>query len=150
MLKDSFETADRIRKIPPNLFKEGYKLISFDETSLFTNVPLTRTINVILNRIYNEKLVNTTIKKNTMRKLLGGTCTKTTFMFNGNIYKQIDGVSMGASLGPVLANVKTTELEKVCVQKLIDDGTIKFYARYVDETLLIIKDENVDRVHRRP
>ena len=41
-----------------------------------------------------------------------------------------------------------TELEKVCVQKLIDDGTIKFYARYVDDTLLMIEDENVDRVNR--
>ena len=148
VLKDSFVAADRIREIPSNLFNDRYKLVSFDVTSLFTNVPLTRTINVILKIIYNDKLISTSIKKNTMRKLLRDTCTKTDFMFNGNVYKQIDGVSMGASLGPVLANVIMTELEKVCVQKLIDDGTIKFYARYVDDTLMMVKPESIDKVHK--
>ena len=144
MLKDT-ETADIIREIS----RRVQKLISFDVTSLFTNIPLMRTINVILNRIYNEKLVNNTIKKNTMRKLLRDTYTETTFMCNGNIYKQIDDVRMGGSSGPVLlANVIMTDLEKVHIRKLIDDGTIKFYARCVDDTLLVIKAENIDRIHR--
>ena len=53
---------------------------------------------------------------------------------------------MGSSLGPVLANVLMTEFEKVVIQKLIDDGTIPFYIRYVDDTLALIKPENIDRV----
>ena len=44
----SFEAAKRIKAIPPELFSEGYKLISFDVTSLFTNVPLKITVNIIL------------------------------------------------------------------------------------------------------
>ena len=53
---------------------------------------------------------------------------------------------MGASLGPVLANIIMTELEHGVVDNLIQDGTIKFYARYVDDTLLLVKPEQVDEI----
>ena len=46
---------------------------------------------------------------------------------------------MGGSLGPVLANIIMTEFEKVVVRNLIKTGIVKFYARYVDDTLLVIK-----------
>ena len=48
---------------------------------------------------------------------------------------------MGASLGPVLANIIMTELERVVVDDLVNDGTLKFYARYVDDTLFMLKPE---------
>ena len=51
---------------------------------------------------------------------------------------------MGASLGPVLANIIMTELEIVVVDRLIRSGRIKFYARYVDDTLLLVKPEDID------
>ena len=45
------------------------------------------------------------------------------------MYQQLNGVSMGGSLGPVLANIVITECEKVIVDKLIEDKTTKFYVR---------------------
>ena len=45
---------------------------------------------------------------------------------------------MGGSLGPVLANIIMTEFEKVVVENLIKTGIAKFYARYVDDTLLVV------------
>ena len=56
---------------------------------------------------------------------------------------------MGASLGPVLANIIMTELERVVVDDLINAGIIKFYARYVDDTLLMVKPEDVDMILNR-
>ena len=53
---------------------------------------------------------------------------------------------MGSSLGPVLANIIMTELERSVVSRLIRSGCIKFYARYVDDTLLLVKPEDVDRI----
>ena len=114
-LKDSFEAAERIRAIPDHLYEEGYQLVSFDVKSLFTNVPLNKTINVILDRVYKEKLVSTNLKKRTLKKLIVDTCSKTAFLCDNVIYEQKDGVSMGASLGPVLANIIMTELERVVV-----------------------------------
>lgn len=36
------------------------------------------------------------------------------------LYEQIDGVSMGGSLGPVLANIIMTEFENIVIRKLKD------------------------------
>ena len=107
--------------------------------SLFINVPLQRTLRIIEDRIYNKKLVKTKLKKSALRKLIRDTCTKTVFSCNNKLCEQTDGVSMGGSLGPVLANIIMTEFEHEIVKKLIDQGLIAFYCRYVDDTLLLIK-----------
>ena len=54
------------------------------------------------------------------------------------LYEQIDGVCMGSSLGPVLANIIMTELEKIVLPKLCEEEMIKFYVRYVDGTHICI------------
>ena len=91
-------------------------------------------------------MITTNLKRRTLKKLILDTCNKTAFLANGIIYEQTDGVSMGASLGPVLANIIMTELEKAVVDDLVNAGTLKFYARYVDDTLLMVKPEDVDEV----
>ena len=57
-VKDSFEAVNMIHKIPPELLIKGIDIFLFDVT-LFTNAPLNKTVNIILERIYKEKLVNT-------------------------------------------------------------------------------------------
>ena len=138
-LKDSFDAASRIQNIPEHLFRDGYRFVSFDVKSLFTNVPLKKTINIILDRIYNKNLINTSLKKRTLKKLILDCCTKTPFSINGQLFKQTDGVAMGSPLGPTLANIIMTVFEDEFVRKLIDSNVIKFYARYVDDTLVVAK-----------
>ena len=43
------------RQIPMKQVPDGYKIVSFDVKSLFTNVPLERTIEITLERIMNVK-----------------------------------------------------------------------------------------------
>ena len=67
-------------------------LISLNVTSLFTNVPLLPTIDIILRRIYDEKATQTNIKRADIRDLLL-MCTKSVlFNFDDKSYVQIDGV----------------------------------------------------------
>ena len=115
--------------------------------SLFTNVPLQRTINIILDRVYNNKLIATQLKKRTLKKLIKNTCSKTVFSANNKLYQQIDGVSMGSSLAPLLANIIMTEMEKTIIKKFIDDKILLFYGCYVDDTLVIIKREHLKPFH---
>ena len=68
-------------------------------------------------------------------------------MENKKLYQQIDGVSMGSSLGPLLANIIMTELERKVIKQFIDDKTLMFYGRYVDDTLIVVKPEDLNRVH---
>ncbi len=83
-----------------------------------------RTVKIILDRIYNDKLLDTTLKKRTLKKLILDCCNKTAFSFDGQIYVQNDGVSTGSSLGPVLANIILTEFERLIVSELIDNGNM--------------------------
>ena len=55
---------------------------------------------------------------------------------------------MCSSLGPVLANIIMTELEDVIIKPLIADGTIEFFSPFVDNTLLVMKPENVSQVYK--
>ena len=145
-IKDSFDAVTRIKNIPQELFDQGYIFVSFDVVSLFTNVPLQKTIDIILKKVYVEKVINTTVKKNSMRKLIKNTCKKTAFVFVNEIYEQIDGVSMGSPLAPVLPNIIMTELENTMIKNLFVTGKIKFYCRYVDDTLLLMKPEDIQLV----
>ena len=47
-LKDSFEIVNWIQDTPSSLFVNEYKYLSFDVKPLFTNVPIKKTIDVIL------------------------------------------------------------------------------------------------------
>ena len=108
--KDSFDAAERIKRTPKELFDDGYAFVSFDVTSLFTNVPLERTINIVLDRIYNQHVVTSNSSKRSLRKLIKETCTKKAFSSDKKVYEKLDGVSMGSSLGPVLTNIIMTEI----------------------------------------
>ena len=45
-------------------------------------------------------------------------------------------------------SVIMTELEDKVIKPLINDGAIKFYCWYVDDTLLVVKPQDVSRIHK--
>ena len=53
---------------------------------------------------------------------------------------------MPLSLGLVLANIIMTKKEKAIVDNLVKEGTIKFYVHYVDDTLLLVKHQDLNKV----
>ena len=56
-LNDTFDAVSAIKAIPPGLLDEDYRFVSFDVVSLFTNVPLKWTIDLVLKRLSDEKLI---------------------------------------------------------------------------------------------
>ena len=72
-------------------------------------------------------------------------CTKKVHLtFNGKTYIQTDGVAIGSLLGPVLADIFIIELEKSLVPELT--SYIKYWKRYVDDTICFIKIEYVEYI----
>ena len=79
-----------------------------------------------------------------MQQLLN-MCTKEMhFSFNGELYKQINGVAMGSPLGPVIANICMVKLEKSLVPNLTEIMPLWF--RYVDDTFTFIKTGEIENV----
>ena len=96
-------TVEFITSIKGQNTLNNFKLISFDVTSLLTNVPLDFTIDIILTRIYDQNETNTNIRKQQMRNIISF-CTKNVHSsYNSDIYTQTGCVAMGSTLGPVLA-----------------------------------------------
>ena len=133
-----------MEKIRGERIPRDHELVSFDVVSLFTNVPLDFTINLILDKVYREKAIRTKLEREELKRLLE-ICTKEMhFSFNGAIYKQINGVAMGSPLGPVIANIFMAELEKLIIPQLGDK--ISLWQRYVDDTCTFIKKGETEAV----
>ena len=67
-------------------------------------------------------------------------------VFSYNIfYQQYDGVSIGSSLPRVLANIILKEF-KVVVAPLIESGILKFYFGYVDDMLVLVKEDQINKI----
>ena len=96
-----------------------------------------------MNRVYIEKEILTTLSKRSLKKLLLHACTKTSFSFNKKLYEQIDGVSVGSPLGPLMANVTITKLKRMVVMDLFNKGYLKFYIRFIEDTLVLMKKSDV-------
>ena len=133
-----------VEKIKKEHIPNDHLLVSFDVKSLFTNVPLDETIEIILNRMYDKNEISTDITKSEMKELLNLGTKSIPSTFDGNIFVQNYGVAMGLPLGPVLANIFMVELERSVIPTLIDK--IKCWTTYVDDTLCYIKTDTIDHV----
>ena len=137
-------TKDFINKLKLMKIDDGYKMVSFDVVSLFTSVPLDYTINIILDKVYKDKMVKTKLSRTQLKTLLELCTKKMHFSFNDKVYKQTNGVAMGSPLGPVLANIFMVHLEQVVIPRLT--GKMSTWYRYVDDTFTFIKEDDIDAV----
>jgi hypothetical protein len=87
-------------------------MASFDVTSLFTNIPVDETIEIIPNHIFASCIYFEGFNRSQFIKLLSLSVKNCHFIFNGQIYQQIDGVAMGSPLGPLFANIFMSFHEK--------------------------------------
>lgn len=113
----------------------NFIMASFDIKSLFTNVPLSETTKIILDKFNSSNFYN--IDSNTMKKLLDFSTTESCFIFNGDIYNQIDGVAMGSPIGPTYANIFMSHHESIWLDECPPNFKPIAYKRYVDDTFLI-------------
>ena len=85
-------------------------IISLDAKRLYTNVPIKEVVEIALRRLYDGVNRPENFRK-TMKKLLNLAVSKVHFKCNGLWYVQKDGLTMGASLAVMLANLWLEEYE---------------------------------------
>ena len=105
-IKDTFQFCKELEEFQADHNSLDKFLCSFDSASLLMNIPLEKTLDICLDTLYWDKNVNKpTVPERLMRKLLVKSMTGVEFSFNGDMYRQTDGVAKGSPLGPNLANV---------------------------------------------
>ena len=135
-LKDFFDAADKINQTLPEVYNSGeYMFVSLDVISLFTNLLLKKTVDIILKRIYTSKEITTILTKRSLEKLILEPCQKTTLLINDKICERTDAACMTGYLGPALAKNIMAVCQKVIVNHLIENNIVKLYIRCVGATL---------------
>ena len=139
LLKDTFEFCEHVQHFSDAHGSNSTFMCSFDVTSLFTNVPLKETLQVCLDALYRDaEIPKPTIPEELLKKLLIKATTEVEFSFDGELYKQVDGVAMGSPLGPVLANIFMGHVESGIPEKELP----LLYDRFVDDAFAIFSDDN--------
>ncbi|XP_064109604.1 uncharacterized protein LOC135217568 [Macrobrachium nipponense] len=128
-----------------SILSQDFDLVmaSFDVESHFTNVPVDETIDFILETIFvNDDDVFQGFSKVDFKKLLELAVRDTAFVFNDEVYVQVDGVGMGNPLSCTFADIFMFKFE----QELLDNCPASFkplfYRRYVDDTFRLFRDHH--------
>ncbi|VDQ00066.1 unnamed protein product [Trichobilharzia regenti] len=110
-------------------------MASFDIISLFTIIPINQTIEIICQQSDLLPLPGPEFKRLLLMCTMG-----VRFQFDNTIYRQIDGVAMGSTLSPVLADIFMSNLGKTKLKHAIDQTTS--YCRYVDDIFVVCNNES--------
>ena len=92
--KNSTTFSNYIRNVP---IEDDEIMVSFDVTSLYTNIPIIDTLNIIKDYVHSDDQFarKTAIPQDKFLDLVNLVLTTTWYTFNSQFYQQTDGVAMG-------------------------------------------------------
>ncbi|XP_037041511.1 uncharacterized protein LOC119078142 [Bradysia coprophila] len=139
-VKDSWQFAKDVKeaKIPV-----GYKLISLDATSLYTNVPAALCTRAIKKRWQKIKPHSFLTQKQFL-EAVNIITTESYFRYKDHYYLQISGLAMGNSISGFLADMVMDDLEVTSLSKL--PFNVPFYRRHVDDIIVAVPENGVDTI----
>ncbi len=132
-VSDPLKFAEKLRE---KQMAEGDILVSYDVASLFTNVPVDETIQILADKAFEKEWFNWKYKlkleKFELVELLKLAVKHQLFQIDGKLYEQVDGVAMGSPLGPLMANAFMCSIEEKLEERNLMPS---FYHRFVDDSI---------------
>ena len=95
-IKDLFSFAEEVSS-----FDYAHYMTSFDIESLFTNIPLEETINICVDKLFENSTKVNSFTKESFLSLMELATLDSFFIFDGKCYKQKDDVAMDS---PIVSN----------------------------------------------
>lgn len=137
-IKDSWQFSKFIKgiKIP-----RGYKMISLDATSLFTNVMKDLCIRAIEKR-WNLIAEHTFLSREQFIEAVRLIIEQSYFKYGDFFYLQLQGVAMGNAISGFLADLVMEDLEVFVLNNL--PFIVPFYRRFVDDILSFVPEDKVN------
>ena len=103
-VKNTEDLVDTMREVS---LSEDEILVSYDVKSLFTSIPINETIQICEQRLREDVTLSerTEMSVDTIIILLRFCLLSSAFMYEGQHYRQIQGIAMGSPVSPVLADI---------------------------------------------
>ena len=130
-VKNSYEAAKKLNGLK---LQDDEMLVSFDVVSLFPNVPLEESLQML-----EEFLFEKGIKGQELQKLMSLTelCMNNShFQFRGKFFKLRDGVAMGNPLSPFITSIFMSAFENDFKKHPLFP---KIWIRYVDDIFAVVR-----------
>ncbi|XP_018367903.1 PREDICTED: uncharacterized protein LOC108764261 [Trachymyrmex cornetzi] len=126
-------STDFIQKIQKIRLRPIDLLVSFDVESLFTQVPIKDTLNII--KASHEVPLD-------LIPLIEHCLTSTYFSYNNQFYEQTSGAVMGSPISPVIVNIFMEHFEKEALRKTSKKPEVWFrYVRVAQPVLKLASSE---------
>ena len=123
------------------------EMVSFDVKSLYTSLPINRTIEVVRLKLEQDDTLGerSPLSVDEVVMLLEICLTSTYFSFQEKYYRLTDGVAMGSPVSSVVANLFMESLEEKAMNTA-GSCKPKVWKRYVDDVFSIIRRAYTDRL----
>lgn len=135
-IRNSQELINNIKDVP---VPENASLISFDVKNLFSNIPIKECMNIIDEILCTSHLDAQEIID--LKAIFKVCLDQNYFIYNGNTYKQKDGLAMGSPLSPLCADIFMNDLESRMLETAYKENIVYWY-RYVDDVICLWKGEH--------
>ena len=130
----SKSVCDTIKDIT---LEDSKRLISFDVTSLYTNVPVKEAIQICAYLLFSK--FKLPVDKETFITLAEIASCNVVMSTHKGFYKQIDGLAMGSAPAPFLANGWLSQYDN----SIKDNAQV--YFRYMDDVLRDISETDIEK-----
>ena len=141
-IKNTIELTDKLQTIK---ITDNTKLYSFDITDMYSNIPITDTINIIEQTLNKNKESKKYITQ--LKNILKTITEQNYFTFEEHIYKIHDGLIMGSPISAIMSEIFLQNIDNK-IQNIINKYDNKgHWFRYVDDGLCIINNNtNPDNI----
>jgi len=144
--------------------KNEVEIFSLDFEKLFPSIPNQELIELLLEdlcvknnahqmlpRFRNENGRLLPVIPRHILKIIFQKCFSyfTAFEVKNKFFRQLEGLSMGESFSPILANFFLSKMEEKIVKDMKSEGKLVDYKRYADDVILIIKKGHQEQVAER-
>lgn len=134
------DTTDFINKIESQEFPPDVQLITYDVTSMYTNMEFDELLSAVHDAYNNANKNEYCIPHPDVKDLLfllKCVLDNNYFEFDGKYYKQIIGCSMGAVPSPELSDIRMYQITQLIVSKFKHAKKILFHGRFRDDGFIV-------------
>ena len=121
-------------------------MVSFDVTSLYTNISIIDTLNIIKDYVNNDDhfTKSTAIPQDRFLDLVHLVLTTIWYTFNYQFYQQTDGVALGDPASSTTTEIYMQACERTAITKVLHHP--KFWEQLSDDVYSILKHTHLENV----